>query len=277
MAKAALVNLGDGCSGRVARSGTETIFWIHGYTLDSSCWARLWDLLPEFTHVGVDLPGHGSSLPLDRAEDLPALARRMGALAITHEARHIAAVSFGTAVALQAACEYPGSFASLTLASPVLGGGPFAPDLWARYREVQACFRATGHGPHLRDRWMGGGASLFADASRHPALEQHLRRQVGSHPWWELADDAYETAWRAPQALRELARIRLPTLLLVGADDCQAVKQGASFLERVLANSRRLDLEGLGHLGVLGHPGPVVPLVREFCRAHPVIAAATKG
>ena len=33
----------------------EPILWIHGYTLDSNSWQEMWELLPEYTHIGIDL------------------------------------------------------------------------------------------------------------------------------------------------------------------------------------------------------------------------------
>src|SRR4029077_8416311 len=52
-----------------------TVLWIHGYTLDSSLWADLWQRLPGYRHIGVDLPGHGSSGPVPAGLTLPALAQ----------------------------------------------------------------------------------------------------------------------------------------------------------------------------------------------------------
>src|SRR5215831_19235242 len=91
-----LVNLGDGFAGRVFDTGTggPGVFWIHAYSLNSACWRHLWNHLPDWRHIGVDLPGHGSSLPLKVDEELSALAKRIGALAIRRDARHLIASSF---------------------------------------------------------------------------------------------------------------------------------------------------------------------------------------
>ena len=121
---------------------------------NSTCWAALWECLPGWSHVGIDLPGHGSSLPLNAGEQLPTLAHKIGSLAIARGATHLVALSFGAVIALQIALEHPGAFSTLTLGGPILGAGPFDPGIWVQYEEVKKLFRATGHGPSLRDCWM---------------------------------------------------------------------------------------------------------------------------
>lgn len=275
MARAALVNLGDGLAARVAPGPGETTFWIHGYTLTSACWAGVWERLPGWRHIGVDLPGHGNSLPRDGGDDgLPALARSIGALAVARGARHLVALSLGTVIALQVALEYPGAFATLTLASPMLGGGPFDPELWTRYGEVKALIGDGGARQEAGDHWMAHGASLFAGTERRPELREQLRRQVARHPWWELADDAYARLWNTPQSLRDLPGIGTPTLLLVGADDGAAVRQCAGFLERLIPGCERRDLPGLGHLCLLEEPHVVRTELEHHWRARATAAEA---
>jgi pimeloyl-ACP methyl ester carboxylesterase len=272
MARSALINLGDGFAARVIPGDGDVTFWIPGYTLDSTCWSELWERLPDWTRLSVDLPGHGSSLPLDGAEELSALARRIGALAIARKARHLVGLSLGTVLALQIALEYPGAFATLTLGGPMLGGGPFDPDIRIRYQEVKKLFGESGHGRHLRERWMGPGASLFRGVERRPQLRERLERQVGRHPWWELADDAYVRLWQTPQMLKDLGGVTAATLLLVGAGDSGAVKQCADFLERLIPGCRRSDLAGVGHLCLLEEPAGVQLILEEHWRAHPASA-----
>src|SRR4051794_36716306 len=147
MSRAALVNLGDGFAGHIAHGSGEPVPWIHGYTLDSSSWLPLWSLLPDWQHIGVDLPGHGSSVPLGPSESLPSLARRIAAIAFRHRVRHCVALSFGTRVAIQLAIEYPEAFDTIVLGAPALGGGPEEPDVAARYNELTAMYQRRGFHP----------------------------------------------------------------------------------------------------------------------------------
>jgi pimeloyl-ACP methyl ester carboxylesterase len=269
MTRSEIVNLGDGFAGRVACGDRDVVLWIHAYTLDSACWAELWQQLPGWRHIGLDLPGHGNSLPLKCDEDLSSLTRRIGAVAIKKNVRHLVAASLGSVIALQMAVEYPGAFATLTLTGPMLGGGPFEPDIWSRYGAVKAQFVDGTAGAKLRDHWMEAGATLFSGIDAHPQLRERLRRQVSRHPWWELADASYPHLWHTPQALRELQHIETATLVFVGGQDSPAVKKCAYFLERTIPDCHRLDLVGLGHLCLLEDPSCAHSIIEEHWRAHP--------
>src|SRR6476660_9216433 len=116
--------LDDGIAARIMPSPADKVLWIHGYTLNSSIWGALWELLPGWSHIGIDLPGHGGSEQIRPGENLSTLASRIGASARRWAARHLVGLSFGGTLALQIAIEYPDAFASLGLSSPGLGGGP---------------------------------------------------------------------------------------------------------------------------------------------------------
>jgi pimeloyl-ACP methyl ester carboxylesterase len=113
---------------------------------------------------------------------------------------------------------------------------------------------------------METGSALFANIGTRPGLQESLRRDVGRHPWWELADDSYSRLWHSPQYLKDIGKITAATLVLVGENDCGAVKQCASILERLIPCCRRCDLHGLGHLCALEDPELVRPLIEQHWR-----------
>src|SRR5262245_54097544 len=172
------VTLADGIAGRVAPGPGETVLWIHGYTLDSSIWEDLWHRLPNWRHVGLDLPGHGGSAPLQEGEDLPEIANRIGRLAVEQKARHLVGLSFGGMVALQAALQFPTFFVSMVLNSPGLGGGPQDTDAQICYVELATLYRERGYGPWLAERWLRSPPDIFTGAADHPALWTSLREVV---------------------------------------------------------------------------------------------------
>jgi 2-succinyl-6-hydroxy-2,4-cyclohexadiene-1-carboxylate synthase len=266
VARASVVNLGDGFAARVVRGPGDVAFWIHGYTLSSECWAGLWSETPRWSHIGIDLPGHGNSLPLGRDEQLSTLADQISELAIGCRARHLVALSFGTVIALQMTIQHPTAFATLTIVSPILGGGPFDPGFWQKYHEAKVLFPLAGHGSKLRDLWMAPDANLFSGLSDSPFGES-IRRQVLRHPWWDLADDTYARLWHTPQSLRKLQDIVVPTLLLVGEADCGAVKQCAYLLGRAIQDCTASEIVGRGHLSMLEDPIVVKTLIEEhWCK-----------
>jgi pimeloyl-ACP methyl ester carboxylesterase len=253
----------------------DVVFWLHPYSLNSTCWVELWDALPEWQHVGLDIPGHGSSLPLERNAELPALARQVGEIAIARQARHLVGLSFGSLLVLQMVLEYPGAFTTVTLGAPMLGGGPFDRDIEARYAILKSIYAKTGYTPELHDRWMDSGSSLFRGIESHPHLAAELRRQLGRHPWWELADDTYQHLWRTPQTLKMLATIEVPTLLLVGSKDSPVVQNSADLLQHVVQNCQHCRLPDLGHLCLLEDPVRIPPIIQHHWRLHTTAADVT--
>ena len=60
---------------RVRPGGGAGVLWVHGYTVDSTTWDTVWSLLPEWSHYGIDLPGHGTSPAVQRGTSLSGLGR----------------------------------------------------------------------------------------------------------------------------------------------------------------------------------------------------------
>lgn len=267
MSRAALVKFSEGLAARIAPGPGDVVLWIHGYTLDSSSWIPLWRLLPRWSHVGIDLPGHGVSLPFAVDEDLPALARRIGRLALERDVKHVVALSFGTLLALQLGIEFPTAFSSIVLASPALGGGPRDDDVARRYRELMELHRTLGFGPHLRERWMQSPPDVFKGAARRPELWRQLWRLVGRHPWWELGDDAYLRLNRHPQSAADLQRVRAAILLVVGEHELPVFKRCAEIIRRAAPRCRRVYLPDVGHLSLLEDPERAHTIVEEHLLA----------
>jgi pimeloyl-ACP methyl ester carboxylesterase len=246
----------------------ETVLWIHGYTMSSSIWSELWDLLPGWSHLGIDLPGHGGSRPIRAGESLPALARSIGALALEAGVRHLVALSFGTMVALQVALERPRSFASLVLGAPALGGGPQDELVAQRYVELALAYRAIGPGPRLASLWMRSPPDVFRGAEARPELWALLSTVITEHRWAELADGTMQGLATHRQAAGEVQHVEASTLVLVGEDDLAMSKASAELLVGWLRACTRLDLPGLGHLCLIEAPERTAPLVERHLRAH---------
>lgn len=273
MARAALTNLGDGLAARVAPGHRDAVLWIHGYSLDSASWIPLWNLLPDWCHIGIDLPGHGASLPLQSADTLPAVARRIARVAVAHNVRHCIALSFGTLIATQLAIEFPDALRSLVLGAPALGGGPQDPAVAARYDELMALYRRDGFHPQLRARWMTSPPDIFKGAERQPELWASLWRLVGRHGWWELADGSFSRLANHAQTTQHLQRIQAATLLLVGEQELPAFKRCAELIRRAVPSTTRAYLANVGHLCMLEDPQRTAPLIDGHLRAHSISPA----
>ncbi len=266
MPRASLVHFGKDLAARVSPGSGESVLWLHGYTLDSSSWSGLWDLLPEWSHIGLDLPGHGASLPLAEKDDLPALARYMGRVALERQVQHIVALSFGTVVGLQIVIEYPQAFRTLTLGAPAVGGGPQDVEVGTRYQELSDIYGRHGFTPELRERWMQSPPNIFKGAEQSPELWERLRRIVGRHPWWELEDGSYFRLSNHSQTKDELQKVEASTLVLVGDNELSPFKRCAEMIRRSIPGCRRRYIPGVGHLCMLEAEAEVAPLLAEHWR-----------
>jgi pimeloyl-ACP methyl ester carboxylesterase len=266
--RSSLIKFDENLAARVRAGPGDAILWLHGYTLDSSSWSELWDLLPDWSHIGVDLPGHGASPPLGPQEDLPSLAQRISRRALDREVRHVVALSFGTLLALQIVIEFPTSFQSLTLGAPALGGGPQDADVGARYSELTDLYRSQGFTPELRRLWMQSPPDLFKGAEGRPQVWSRLWRIVGQHAWWELEDGSYSRLSNHPQSREELQRVETSTLLLVGENELPPFKRCAELIRRSIPDCRRVYLPAVGHLCMLEDAAGVCKILEEHWRAH---------
>lgn len=250
--------------GFISSAGSgDTVLWIHGYSLDSTIWQELWDLLPGCNHIGIDLPGHGTSGEIPSGEDLCGMADRMGRVALDRGARHVVGLSFGGTVALQVATQFPDAFQSLTLGAPGLGGGPQDPEAQARNIQLAALFRARGRGAWMTELWMQSPPDIFKGAAQHPALWERLRHVIDKHEWTELGDSRMNRLSNYRQAEVRLKQIRARTLVLIGDKDMGAFRRSAELIRRSIPGCRREYLPEAGHLCMLEQPGTAAVLLRE--------------
>jgi pimeloyl-ACP methyl ester carboxylesterase len=263
-----LSNLGGGFAGRRSAGEGEGVLWLHGYGLDSSSWADVWDRLPRWRHVGVDLPGHGLSEPLPPREELGALVKRLAEVARRHHARHLVGLSLGAAIALAMARECPGAFQSLTLASPLLGGPPEVEPFWKRYKEMANMYRMAGFGEHLRGRLMLVEPSAFDGVRPDTTLWDRLWRIVGRHPFWDLADAGYLRASSLEWPEEALHAVALPALVMVGELDSTGSQAAAERLVAALPSVQRVSLPGAAHLSILEAPAAGATALDAHLGAH---------
>jgi 2-succinyl-6-hydroxy-2,4-cyclohexadiene-1-carboxylate synthase len=239
------------------------VLWVHGYTMDSSTWGPLWELLPGWRHIGVDLPGHGRSGPFAPGLTLPRLAGQLAEVARATGARRMVALSFGSTGALQLAIQEPGLIERLVVAAPTLAGTANEPSAKRRYQQLALLHRLAGPGEQLADLWMQSPPDIFLGTEQHPELRRALRAVVVRHPWSELGSGAMDalTAHRHTEA--ELRRITARTLAVVGDQDMPAFVRNADLLRRTLADCRTLTVPGTGHLPLLERPEAVAAAIAE--------------
>jgi pimeloyl-ACP methyl ester carboxylesterase len=258
-----LVKLADGLAARIRPGPGDNVLWLHDYPLDSSSWGKLWEMLPEWHHIGVDLPGYGVSPPLRPSEDLSGIAERIAGVAISQDVRHLIALGFGSTIAMQMVIRNPGIFTTLVLASPAIGGGPFNDEVVALYLELQTMFRIYGFGAYLRECLMEPPSILFRGLHDEPDLWNCLWRIVGRHGWWELTDGSLFRFMNHQQSASQLRQVEARTLVLVGEHDLIATRKCAEIIVRAIPQSRYRELKETGNLCILQDPKTAYEAIRE--------------
>jgi 3-oxoadipate enol-lactonase len=249
------------------RGRGPAVLWLHGYTMDTTLWHPLWDLLPGFRHVGVDLPGHGGSGPLHAAQTLPALAARLAGIARRERARRIVALSFGSCLALELATAEPGAVGRLVLAAPTIAGAPAAEGVGRREMQLSLLHRMAGPGPHMTRLWMTSPPDIFRGSESHPELRSRLRRVIDAHQWTEMKTGAMRTLAGHVHTDLALGRISAATLVLVGDQDMPVFTANAARLAAVIPGCAVLTVPQAGHLCLLERPDVVAGPLRAHLTA----------
>ena len=262
--------IATGLAGRRSPGDGEKVLWLHGYTLDSSSWGELWQLLPGWRHIGIDLPGHGGSEPMSEQADLRELGQRLGKLCQNEGIRHIVALSFGTITALQIALEFPDDFATLTLGGPSLAGGEQDAEVGRAYMRLfqlyhQSTLSDDAKSKAIRETWMGCRAWQGVD--EHPGLRAALTQLVDRHSWAELNGYATRQFTHPPQQAEAIGRIRASLMVLVGDREMPAFRNSAEKIRNAATRCDYQELADTDHLCMLMSPQPSAALIDAHLRA----------
>jgi len=249
---------------REAGSGPAVVC-LHCSASTSGQWRPLMEQLGDRYHViAADLYGSGKSAawpgerPLwidDQIAFLAPAFERAG------ERFHLVGHSYGGAIALKAALRFTTKLKSLVLYEPVLFSVLLsdAPQSDAA-REIMAVRDDAAHlGPEaiaerFIDYWMGQGTWSATPESRRAALIEAVRAQK---PEWH-------SAFNEPTPLEAFAALDVPTLLMTGTASTAAARGVARLVAGVLPRVRVEEIEGLGHMAPVTHPGEINARIERF-------------
>lgn len=239
---------------------------VHAGVADRRMWEPQWPVLIErHDVVRLDLRGFGDSAdrpdgPLSPPDDVLAVLDAEGI-----ERCHLVGASYGAGVAVEVALHRPGAVASLMLLGP---GGSLIPeateDLRAFAGEENAALdaRDLDAAADANVRWWVDGPGQ--STHRVPPVVRDLVATMQRHAFELTADwDDVEEAEPDPPALDRLGAIDVPTLLVLGALDLDAIRQAAERVTRDVPGARLVVWEGVAHLPSLERPTELLELLEQ--------------
>lgn len=250
--------------GKSFDASKPSIVFIHGAGLDHTCWQlqSRWFAWHGWSVLAVDLPAHG------RSEGPPlasVTAMSDWILAVLDAAKVATAAlvghSMGAVIALETAARAPGRITGLALLG-VSSAMPVHPTLLAAARDEPAraydmmtgwCFANAAKigGNKAPGLWMTGGTRALLGAGREGAL---------------AADLAACSAWDTAKPSAE--RVKVPTLLVLGASDVMTPARKGQELARMLTNAKTVTIAGSGHVMMQEAPDATLDaLIEHFSRA----------
>jgi 3-oxoadipate enol-lactonase len=239
----------------------------HPLATDLTIWDELTAaLVPRYRVVRFDARGHGASEATPAPYDLAMLAADVIAL-MDHlgiARAHFLGLSMGGMVGQQLGLAHPQRLASLILCSTTSRMPPETRPLWEE--RIKAA-RAHGMGAQVDaalERWL-------APASRQgkPALVVRLRRAIEATPVEGYA--GWCAALRDLDVLDRLKAIRLPALVIVGAEDPATPPAAAQAIHREIAGSQLVEVPGVSHQLHVEDPATFNRHVLEFLHRQPPI------
>jgi pimeloyl-ACP methyl ester carboxylesterase len=252
---------------RAGPAGRTPLVLVHAGVADRRMWDPQWPALTADRDVlRLDLRGFGESArrpagPLSPVDDLLDTLDQAGI-----DRCHLVGASFGAAVAVEAALVRPGLAESLFLCAP---GGSLIAEATPQLREF-----FTAEGDALADgnieaaveanlRWWVDGphrapATVAAAIREKVAAMQRLAFELTSS-WDEVPEVELD-----PPALERLGELNVPTLVLVGALDLDAILDTAARVTAGLPQARQVEWPDVAHLPSLERPDDFLALLRQW-------------
>lgn len=241
----------------------STLLFLHGVGGGAAAWDRQ---LPYFAARGYralawDQPGYGGMepvVPYDLERVAAALRRRIGddpAILVGH--------SMGGFIAQEAYARFPDSVRALVLCFTSAAFGGSGSDFARQF--IAARIAPLDEGRTLAEiaaRLMPAMRGSRSD-SAGLALAERVMAAVPPATYRQAVQLLTTFDRRA-----QLARIRVPTLLVAGSDDRVAPAAAMERMAQKIPDAEFVLLEGCGHLGPMDQPDPFNEALARFFERH---------
>jgi 3-oxoadipate enol-lactonase len=248
------------------RTGLPGVF-IHAGLADRRMWNPQWlALIAEHDAVRLDLRGFGESTERPRGALSPVDDVIDTLAALGAERCHLVGASFGAGVAVEVALTRPELVDSLLLSAP---GGSLIAETTPQLREFIDAERSAMARDDLDGAvesnltwWVDGPDRDAEDVD--PAVRD-LVRQMQRRAFELTADwDDIEEKELDPPALERLTDLQVPTMVLVGGLDLDAILDTARRVTDQIRGARRVDWPDAAHLPSMERPDDFLTLLRDW-------------
>lgn len=259
------------------RNGLPVLL-LHAGVADRRMWdGGVWEGLTDRRDVvRTDLRGFGGSAarPAGRLAPWRDVVELLDDLGVARA--HVVGCSFGAGVGVEVALSAPDRVASLLLAAP---GGSLIP---AMTPQLRAFAHAENAALEAEDLAAAVEANLLTwvdgpdrDASAVPADVRARVADMQRRAFELTADwDDVEEEELEPEAVDRLGEVAVPTLVLTGGLDLDAIAAAADAVLAGVPGSRRVDWPDVAHLPSMERPADFAALVLGWLAEVEVAATA---
>jgi pimeloyl-ACP methyl ester carboxylesterase len=169
-------------------------------------------------------------------------------------------LSMGGFVAMRVAARRPDLVKKLILIETSIAPEPR--ENVARYRLLTAVYRTIG--PRLIRNRVAPimlGRSILADAARKHEVERFVELMTRRRDVWRAVNGVVD---RAGLAESELARITVPTLVIVGDEDVATPPAKAQQIVAAIGGARLVTIPRAGHSSTVEEPAAVTAAIAAF-------------
>lgn len=247
-------------------SGAPVVLW-HSFLHHGGMWRGVVESLrARHRMIVIDAPGHGRSSKLERAITMDDCASAVATIydACAIDRAHFAGLSWGGMVGIAMALRAPAMLASMALFDTSCRAEPLFHRM--KYDVLARVFRSVGAIPplmHSVEKLMFSDETLRRDRAMVDEWHRYVARLDGESVWHGL-----RCIVERRDVTADLSRLRVPTLVVVGAEDRAQPPKESRAIAAAIPGARLVTIEGAGHLSAIERPREVADLLAPFFEEH---------
>lgn len=253
----------------IAGSG-EPLVLVHGSFGDRRFWDfQFTELSKKFKVLRYDIRGYGKSALPDTNElyrDVEDLKALMEFLKI--DKAHVCGLSLGSFIVIDLALAYPDKCLSLIPIGPRVAGdgtdeykSPSADSTRTIIATTTAIVKNKGARQATDYLWTGDHAMGKCVVS--PKTKELLLRMGYEYSWWRYLNPG-KREYAFPTAIKQLDKIKIPTLVVTAEYDLPLCKEVAAILAKGIPGAKLISIKDAGHMMNMDNPKEFNKAISEF-------------